>query len=373
VSAEAGGKTVYLHIGAPKTGTTYLQSVMRKNRRALADAGVLYPGKQNAHFLASMDLRNVGFAGYRDPRANGAWQEVVRQGQRWRGPTIVLSHETFSRAHREEIARAVESFAPAEVHVVYGTRNLVRQIPAVWQERIKNRDTLPYREFLRAIRRSKVNENLHHQFWRAHGPVNVLDRWASVISPERIHVLTVPPSAIDPDGLWNRFASLIGVDPSRYDSTVRRNNASLGVLEVEFVRRLNAAIPDSIDWPTYASLVKRQIAELRLTTRPNAERLTTPPAEYGWIARRADQIIATLKQRGYDVVGDLDELRVGPPPTEPGPQPDDIGDDTVLDMGFATLIELLAEWGALVKPHRLVSLEDSAPESLGRLRRMLRR
>lgn len=372
MSAEAGGKTVYLHIGAPKTGTTYLQSVMRKNRKALAADGVLYPGRQNAHFLASLDLRNAGFAGYRDPRANGAWQEVVRQSERWRGSTIVLSHETFSRAHRNEVARAVESLAPAEVHVVYGTRNLVRQIPAVWQERIKNRDTLGYTEFLEGIRDAKANESLHQQFWRAHGPVNVLDRWASVIPPERIHVLTVPVSASDPDALWNRFAGIIGVDPYRYDREVKRSNASLGVLEVEFVRRLNAAMPDSIDWPTYSNLVKRQLAEHRLTRRPDADRLTTPPDEYDWIARRADQIITALKQRGYNVVGDLDELRIGPPPSDRGAHPDDVSDVDVLNMGFATMVELLAEWST-AKPHRLVPLEDSAPESLGRLRRLLRR
>ena len=372
MSAEAGGKRVYLHIGAPKTGTTYLQSVMRKNRRALAAAGVLYPGRHNAHFLASLDLRDASFAGYRDPRAKGAWNDVVRQIQRWNGPTAVLSHETLSRASRADIARAVEALAPAEVHVVYGTRNLVRQIPAVWQERIKNRDTLPYSTFLAAIRRAEVNENLHQQFWRAHGPVNVLERWGTAIPPERIHVLTVPPSSSDPDALWNRFASIIGVDPYDYDRDVNRSNASLGVVEAEFVRRLNAAVAKGMDWPTYSALIKRHLAEHRLTHRPDAQRLTTPPSEYGWIARRADQIIAQLKEREYNVVGDLDELRVGPPPSTAGLQPDGVSAESVLEVGFETLLELLTERDKS-KSRRLVSLEDSAPESLGRLRRLLRR
>jgi hypothetical protein len=367
----ATGATVYLHIGAPKTGTTYLQSIMRKNRKALKADGLLYPGRRNAHFLASLDLRNAGFAGYRDPAASGAWQTVVRQTQRWRG-TVVLSHETFSRAARSEVSRAVESLAPAEVHVVYGTRNLTRQIPAVWQERIKNRETMPYADFLAAIRAADAGESVHHRFWRAHGAINVLERWGSVIPPERIHVMTVPPSASDPEALWNRFARIFGLDPYRYDREVGRSNASLGVLEAEFVRRLNQAIPDTVDWPTYFALVKRQLAELRLTQRPDAVRITTPPSEYEWLARRADQTISGLKRRGYDIVGDLDELRIGPPPRQPGLQPDDIADATVLDMGLSTMFELLAEWGT-AKPHRLTPTEDSAPESLGRLRRLLRR
>jgi hypothetical protein len=370
VNADTGAK-VFLHVGAPKTGTTYLQSILRKNRRALKTDGLLYPGRRNAHFLASLDLRNTGFAGYRDPAANGAWQAVVRQAHRWSG-TVVVSHETLSRANRSEVARAVESLAPAEVHVLYGTRNLTRQIPAVWQERVKNRDTMPYADFLAAVRSPDADESTHHRFWRAHGATNVLDRWGSAVPPERIHVMTVPPSAADPDALWNRFAGIFGLDPYRYDRTVNRSNASLGVVEAEFVRRLNQAIPDNVDWPTYHELVKRQLAELRLSHRPDAIRITTPPREYDWLASRADQTISALKRRGYDVVGDLDELRIGPPPRQPGPQPDDIADETVLDMGLSTMFELLAEWGT-AKPHRMAPPEDSAPEPLGKLRRLLRR
>ena len=41
---------VYLHIGAPKTGTTYLQEVLFTNRARLAEHGVLYPGEsRTAH------------------------------------------------------------------------------------------------------------------------------------------------------------------------------------------------------------------------------------------------------------------------------------------------------------------------------------
>ena len=372
MTAETGAN-VFLHIGAPKTGTTYLQSVLRKNRKALAADGVLYPGRRNGHFLASQDLRDRGFAGYRDPAAKGAWQAVVRQSRRWRGDIIVMSHETFSRAHRDDVARAVESLAPAEVHVVYGTRNLTRQIPAVWQERIKNRDTMSYADFLAAVRTPESNETVHHRFWRAHGPVNVLERWGSVIPPERIHVMTVPQSGSDPDALWNRFALTLGLDPYKYDREVNRSNASLGVVEAEFLRRLNGVVPDTMDWPTYATLVKHQFAESRLADHDEAVRITMPPSEYEWIAQRADQIIRVLKARGYDVVGDLDELRVDAPPSQPGIQPDDIAESDILEMGMSAMFEVLSEWGT-ARPRRLIApVDESTPQTLGRLRRLVRR
>ena len=377
MTAETGAN-VFLHIGAPKTGTTYLQSVMRKNRKALAADGVLYPGRRNGHFLASQDLRDRGFAGYRDPAAKGAWQAVVRQSRRWRGDIIVMSHETFSRAHREDVARAVESLAPAEVHVVYGTRNLIRQIPAVWQERVKNRDTMSYADFLAAVRTSEANAAVHNRFWRAQGPLNVLDRWGSVIPPERIHVMTVPRSGSDPDALWNRFALTLGLDPYKYDRDVTRTNASLGVVEAEFLRRLNSVVPDTMDWPTYATLVKHRLAEARLASHEEAVRITTPASEYEWIAQRADQMIRALKQRGYHIVGDLDELRVDAPPSQPGLQPDDIPESDILEMGISMMFEMLSERGSaltrrLIAPDLIVPVDDATPQTLGRLRRLLRR
>ena len=36
--------TIVLHIGAMKTGTSYLQSVLERNKELLDDRGVLWPG-----------------------------------------------------------------------------------------------------------------------------------------------------------------------------------------------------------------------------------------------------------------------------------------------------------------------------------------
>ena len=52
--------SVYLHIGEPKTGTTFVQQVMWRNRAALAAQGVVLPGHHpQDHFRASQDLRGI--------------------------------------------------------------------------------------------------------------------------------------------------------------------------------------------------------------------------------------------------------------------------------------------------------------------------
>ena len=49
---------VVLHVGLPKTGTTYLQAVLAHHRDALREAGVLYPFvKPQAMFLGAVEVR----------------------------------------------------------------------------------------------------------------------------------------------------------------------------------------------------------------------------------------------------------------------------------------------------------------------------
>src|SRR5215475_13246602 len=55
-----GRPRVYLHIGEPKTGTTFVQQAMWANRAQLAAHGVLLPGYSHRdHSLASRDLRQA--------------------------------------------------------------------------------------------------------------------------------------------------------------------------------------------------------------------------------------------------------------------------------------------------------------------------
>ena len=54
-------RRVYLHIGAPKTGTTYLQDRLARNTRSLSSHGVTLPTRSPVvspglfHFRAALD------------------------------------------------------------------------------------------------------------------------------------------------------------------------------------------------------------------------------------------------------------------------------------------------------------------------------
>ena len=78
--------------------------------------------------------------------------------------------------------------------------------------------------------------------------------------------------------LWARFASVLGIDPGGADLSRARANSSLGLLEAEFLRRMNEALPGELpDW-FYTRNIKRILAHDVLRARPRQARLALPAA-----------------------------------------------------------------------------------------------
>jgi len=300
---------VYLHIGAPKTGTTYLQAVLFRNRDRLRAAGVLYPGTSaDAHFRATLDVRGLTFGGYDDPATDGAWRQLVKTVRDWPGESVVLSHELLGGSPTETIESLLADLAHAEVHVVCTARDFGRQVPAVWQEMVKNRRDLTYETYLAQVTGARKGRGAK-VFWRQQDIAGVLARWSQLIPPQRVHLVTVPPAGAPSGLLWVRFCAAVGLDAEVYDTEAPRTNASLGLAEGELVRRVNESLGDRLEWPDHARLVKGRLAERLLAQRPGAGRAEVPDELRGWFDAAADELVADLAGRGYDVVGDLDELR----------------------------------------------------------------
>ena len=142
-------RVVYLHVGAPKTGTTYLQDRLALNKAALARHGVHYPLQLHAsQFRPALDLLEMPWGGLQVD-VDGEWDAPDAPGppaQRHR----VVSHEILAAAKPQQVRRAMAGLEGSEVHLVYSARDLARQIPAEWQEGIKHQRKLALRGFLRA-------------------------------------------------------------------------------------------------------------------------------------------------------------------------------------------------------------------------------
>lgn len=299
---------VFVHIGLPKTGTTYLQRLLARNRRRLEESGVLYPGPGADHFLAAQDLLGRPFKGHPDPRIDGAWSRLVEGVREGRG-SVVLSHELLATARGEVISRLVRDLAPRPVTVVATVRDMVRQVPAVWQEDVKNGSTRTFEEFLSRIQTSAgTRRRLDKPFWRFQDAPGIVEQWAQVAGVDVV-VVTVPQPGQGPTALWERFAQAIQVDPGSVDTELPPGNVSLGAAETELLRTVNEWAGQALDWPSYRRLVKKTLAEDLLAARRSSPRLTLPPATRSWALDQSVAMADRLEQAGYAVIGSLDELR----------------------------------------------------------------
>jgi hypothetical protein len=350
---------VFLHVGTPKTGTTYLQDLMWRNRRELDRRGVRYPGKyREAQSLAAMDLQGATVAEVGNPNLPWAWDRLVAQVAAARG-TVVISHELFSPMEPDHIERALKAFDGVELHVVCTARDLTRQLPAVWQENLKNRHALGFTEFLNAVRDPGNGHWLGGLFWRMQDVPDVLRRWAATLPPQRVHVVTVPPPGSAPEQLWWRFAAMLGVSPYGLKDSPAESNHSLGLVEAQLLRRLNQTLPSDLPWWVYERTVRRELIDVLARPPGRARRLTIPPEHLPWVTERANRMVAELAaEPGYPVVGDLDDLLPTAVPARP--HPDEVSDSELLDVALAVTRDIVIRHGLRITQAQHTSLRQRA-------------
>jgi hypothetical protein len=299
-----------VHIGEPKTGTTFVQEAMWANRARLAAQGVVLPGYSHRdHSRASRDLRQAPrLAGdLADPWA-GEWDVLTGQALRSRG-AAVISDEVLAACNPPQADRAIRSLLPAEVHVVLTVRDIASLLPAEWQETVKCRGTVSWEQWLAGVidTASAANRRRQAWFWAVHDTLAILRMWSRHIPPDHVHVITVPRQG-PAEELWARFASVLGIDSSSIDVAPARVNCSLGLAEAEFLRRMNTALPDGMpDW-FYTRNIKRILAQNVLSARPLQPRLALPPAQQAWAEEQSEILAATLRDAKYHIVGDLRDL-----------------------------------------------------------------
>ena len=343
-------EVVYLHVGAPKTGTTYIQDRLALNRSSLASHDVRYPiGVRDDMFGAALDLIEEPWGGQLDD-VRGEWAALVRRTRRARG-TAIISHEILAAASPEQIERAVTDLAPAEVHIVLTARDIARQVPAEWQERLKHRRAATYGKFIRGVQ--DPQSPIGRSFWRVQGVPQVLERWSRQLTPDRVHVVTVPQSGARPGELWLRFCRAVGVDPAWVPRDSVRRNPSIGVAESAMLRRLNRRLREAgVASADYRRIVREIVVHRTLAAEPSDHRLILPPDLHPWAAGVAESWREWIVGAGVDVIGDLDDLCPAPPDEHTVWQdPDKARPREIADAALDALVAVVEEAARRPDPH----------------------
>lgn len=299
-TAEGRPARVVLHIGAPITGAGFLRETLARNRRRLARAGILFPsghvGGATGHRDAVLDVLGLAAPGGRT--TTGAWERLTSAARDWRRGTVVISHELLADADEDQLSRVVAGFGAAEVHVVYVARDLARQVPLAWQEWVRNGGTATFEGYAEKLARHD-GHRLARVFWRSHDVEDVLGRWAGAVPPEQIHLVTAPRGDDQDRVLWARFAHVVGIDPLRAKATTDSHRGVDAVAAIEALRLLNSSA-DAHGLPL--GLLARVAGHPPALAREGAD----------WVQDETERAIDAVKRGGYDVVGDLDDLRPDP-------------------------------------------------------------
>ncbi|MET1060971.1 MAG: hypothetical protein ABWX84_15320 [Nocardioides sp.] len=341
---------VYVHIGAPKTGTTYLQDRLGRNARRLAEHDVHVPRLNPvttpaiSHFRGALDLLGEDWGG-RPGHADGAWPRLARKVRRSSG-RVIISHEILAPAPPARISRLMNDLEGCEVHVVYSVRDLARQLPAAWQESVKQGRTWRFKRFLNMAESGKP------WFMRAFDVPTVLGNWSRTLPPERVHVVTVPPSSAAPDELWLRFCQAFGIDPAWAPLDSERSNASLGIAETELLRLLNRRIHRRTrgEQP-HDDMIRHMLDSGQLGGR-KSRKVELPPTRLPWAEQQAERWIEWVKGAGVMVHGDLEDLRPRVSVDERWRDPDKASNKALVRAGVDALAVMTREAASRPDPRK---------------------
>jgi hypothetical protein len=327
---------VFVHIGLPKTATSYLQTIIWSDREGLRQRGVVVPGAERRdHLWASRTIREDRPHSQAPERHRTAWERILAELAAADG-TGLISHEFFAAASTEQAAAMVAALPTDEVHLVVTAREPLGLFAASWQESLKNGATTPMPEY----GRDESSSPTAIWNWRTLDLRLVLQRWAAAVPPERTHVLVLDPTAPRED-VWRRFAGIVGFDPEGIDVSGSFPNTSMGVAEAETLRRINGSLRGfrkAFDRGVY---IRTFLADERLVPR-GGERFWPEPEQIGDCRRRGEAAVALLGSAAYDVVGSLDDLRV-PAELEPRRSTTSVTDAEVADVAVDLAATLLGD------------------------------
>lgn len=355
---------IFVHIGLPKTATSYLQTILWSNRERLLEAGVVVPGAERRdHLWASRTVRQDRHQDVAPERHRTAWDRILRELRDQPG-TGLISHEFFAAASRRQAQAMVAELPAAEVHVIVTAREPLGLFAASWQEALKNGETVPMAQYGRTV--SKSSTAIWN--WRTLDLRLVLRRWQEAVPPGRIHVLVLDPTAPRED-VWHRFAHLLGVEPDAFDLSQSFPNTSMGVAEAETLRRVNQRLTGfrrAFDKGVY---IRSYLADERLVPR-QGERFWPEPDQIEECRLRGRRAVDFLQQGGFDVLGDPSHLLV-PDQLEERRVPASVTDAEVAEVAVDLIAVMLDDVRRL--RHRGAKAATSRRSLRSRLRRLTQR
>jgi hypothetical protein len=265
----------------------------------------LVPDSKLAMFRLMLNVRDRYDPAIDPPSVSSALERLPEQLRRAPGAALI-SQESLATATSPQIERLLRAAGERDVEVVVTLRDLGRQIPSAWQQTLQ---TGRSQRFGRYLRRLQTSHGTDARIWANLDAAAILRRWSAHVPAERITVVTVPAPGAPRTALLDRFCEVIGVDPTTLTvDQSSRGNRGLRAEQAEVLRRVNAVLPPEFKRrDVYGDLGKRFFA-VKILGGDTGTPIRLPDSLRAWCEEISREHVAHIRDGGYRVVGDLDDL-----------------------------------------------------------------
>jgi hypothetical protein len=238
-------RTIYLHAGLPKTGTTAIQSALALASRELRVQGILCPGFEANH---SLPLRSLAEADQRpegkpNKRVHHSGDVTWTQQAKWRAAI----EDSLGAPHWDRLV-----FSGEGLSILPRARlETLRDRLSVKGDRIDVILMLrhPYDLRVSQIQQSLKAGGVITEELRKHAEIGyfaqVVNRMAGVFGTDHLHVV-IYDEAVAAGGLLGSFAALIGADAGTLEARVQKKNPRMSGRAAAVIDRLNREVPNHV-------------------------------------------------------------------------------------------------------------------------------
>jgi hypothetical protein len=216
---------VYIHIGAHKTGTTYIQKMCSEQKTILSSKGILYL-KTGRKYFGHHDLMDV-------VRGESSCEEtrlLIAEELKGNYKAVLISSENFEDLNEEEIKLLLSLFGECDFEILYFFRNWSPLLHSMWQENVKHGATHNFHMFVSEHIGSPTDSKILNF-------ALPLREYAKIVGLGNLHVASYD-LVCETGDLFDYLVSFIGIDSS-IEHKCEKVNAGLSAPVIECIRALN--------------------------------------------------------------------------------------------------------------------------------------
>jgi hypothetical protein len=307
-----GGKTVFLHVGCRKSGTSALQLGLSRGADQLRAHGMAQPLAGRGEVVRGLVKPLEGARGGDESAAREAVAKLASTIRRSNQPRHLITLEALAELPPEATSIVIQGLAEFDTRVVLTVRPWALTIPSEWQQLVKSRFTGEYGDFTAAVvapdRAEGILAEEARRFHRRQDMSDIVRRWRAADPELPVHVVLVPSDLDTRPDLNQLFCEVVGSDSAHLAVPERMVNQSLSHQDAEVLRRVNLALGDRLQnlRGNYRYSVRKWIAVDAMMRKSGGSRIRLPQELEEWACKESARQLKAVVSAGCHVVGDAE-------------------------------------------------------------------